>query len=69
MTLAHTEVQAMLDDTVRTFMADEGSISRELRVRRDDGQEGFGRELWRRFAEAASTGEVDSGSAMLKAVS
>ena len=69
MPLYHSEDQAMLADTVTGFMADEGAISKQLRRWRDAGcKDGFGHELWARFAEMGLTGmlvsEADGGLGM-----
>jgi alkylation response protein AidB-like acyl-CoA dehydrogenase len=69
MPLYHTEDQAMLADTVTGFMADEGAISKQLRRWRDaECKDGFGHELWAKFAEMGLTGmlvsEADGGLGM-----
>ncbi|HNJ46951.1 MAG TPA: acyl-CoA dehydrogenase family protein [Novosphingobium sp.] len=69
MPLYHTEDQAMLADTARQFMADEGAIARQLRHFRDIGcKDGFGHTLWKQFAELGFTGilvsEDDGGLGM-----
>ena len=69
MPLYHSEDQAMLADTVTGFMADEGAISKQLRRWRDaECKDGFGHELWARFAEMGLTGmlvsEADGGLGM-----
>ena len=52
-----TDDQKMLHDTARTFLADEGSISKQLRHWRDTGcKDGFGHGLWKQFAELGLTG-------------
>jgi alkylation response protein AidB-like acyl-CoA dehydrogenase len=49
--------QRMLQDTVRPFMADEGSIKKQLRHWRDTGcTDGYGTDLWKKFAELGLTG-------------
>ncbi len=58
--------QSMLRDTARSFMAEEGSITRQLRHWRDrDCKDGFGHALWRQFGEMGFTGilvdEADGG--------
>jgi alkylation response protein AidB-like acyl-CoA dehydrogenase len=58
--------QAMLRETARGFMAEEGAIAKELRRWRDNGcSDGFGRALWKQFAELGFTGiligEEDGG--------
>ena len=69
MPLYHTEDQAMLADTARQFMADEGAIAKQLRHFRDIGcKDGFGHALWKQFAELGFTGilvsEADGGLGM-----
>lgn len=69
MPLYHTEDQAMLADTARQFMADEGNIAKQLRHWRDiNCQDGFGHGLWKQFAELGFTGilvgEADGGLGM-----
>ena len=52
-----TDDQRMLADSVRPFMADEGSIRTQLRHWRDTQcSDGFGHELWKQFAELGLTG-------------
>jgi alkylation response protein AidB-like acyl-CoA dehydrogenase len=58
--------QAMLRDTARNFMAEEGAISKQLRRWRDRNcRDGFGHALWKQFAELGFTGilidETDGG--------
>jgi alkylation response protein AidB-like acyl-CoA dehydrogenase len=69
MPLYHTEDQAMLADTARGFMADEGNVAKQLRHYRDiDCKDGFGHALWKQFAELGFTGmlvaEGDGGLGM-----
>ncbi len=69
MPLYHSEDQAMLSDTARGFMADEGNIANGLRHWRDrDCPDGFGHALWKQFAEMGFTGmlldEADGGLGM-----
>ena len=69
MPLYHTEDQAMLADTARQFMADEGTIAKQLRHWRDTNcKDGFGHALWKQFAELGFTGilvaEADGGLGM-----
>ncbi len=69
MPLYHTDDQAMLADTVRSFMAEEGAIKPQLRHWRDkDCPDGFGHALWRQFAELGLNGilvpEADGGLGM-----
>ncbi|MBX9643253.1 MAG: acyl-CoA/acyl-ACP dehydrogenase [Novosphingobium sp.] len=66
MPLYHTEDQAMLADTARQFMAEEGNIAKQLRHYRDmNCKDGFGHALWKQFAELGFTGilvsEADGG--------
>jgi alkylation response protein AidB-like acyl-CoA dehydrogenase len=66
MPLYLTEDQVMLRDTARQLMADEGSISNQLRKYRDMGcRDGFGHALWKQLAELGFTGiligEADGG--------
>jgi alkylation response protein AidB-like acyl-CoA dehydrogenase len=69
MPLYHTDDQAMLADTARQFMADEGNIAKQLRHYRDiNCKDGFGHALWKQFAELGFTGilvaEADGGLGM-----
>ena len=69
MPLFYDEDQAMLADTATQFMAEEGSIKKQLRHWRDrDCKDGFGHELWKQFAEMGFTGilvgEEDGGMGM-----
>ncbi len=69
MPLYHTDDQAMLADTAKPFMAEEGSIQKQLRHWRDiNCKDGFGHDLWKRFAELGFTGmmvdEADGGLGM-----
>jgi alkylation response protein AidB-like acyl-CoA dehydrogenase len=49
--------QKMLQDTARSFLADEGGIAKQLRHWRDTGcKDGFGHGLWKQFAELGLTG-------------
>jgi alkylation response protein AidB-like acyl-CoA dehydrogenase len=66
MPLYLTDDQAMLRDSVREFMAAEGSIATQLRKYRDmNCKDGFGHALWKQFGEMGFTGilvdEADSG--------
>ena len=66
MPLYLTDDQAMLRDTARTFMAEEGAVSKQLRKYRDmNCKDGFGHGLWKQFAEMGFTGilidEADGG--------
>jgi alkylation response protein AidB-like acyl-CoA dehydrogenase len=57
MPLYLTEDQAMLRDTARGFMAEEGAIAKQLRHWRDTNcSDGFGSGLWKQFAEMGFTG-------------
>jgi alkylation response protein AidB-like acyl-CoA dehydrogenase len=57
MAMMLTDDQAMLRDTAREFLADEGTIKKQLRHFRDKGcKDGFGHDLWRRFGELGLNG-------------
>ncbi len=57
MPLYHDEDQAMLAETASQFMAEEGSIQKQLRHWRDrDCKDGFGHGLWEQMAELGFTG-------------
>src|SRR4051794_15969470 len=57
MPLYLTDDQAMLRDTARQLMADEGSIANQLRKYRDMGcKDGFGHALWKQLGELGFTG-------------
>lgn len=69
MPLYHTDDQAMLAETASQFMAEEGSISKQLRHWRDRNcKDGFGHGLWKQMAEMGFTGllvpEADGGLGM-----
>ena len=69
MPLYHNDDQAMLADSARGFMADQGAIAKQLRHFRDiDCKDGFGHALWTQFAEMGFTGmlvpEADGGLGM-----
>jgi alkylation response protein AidB-like acyl-CoA dehydrogenase len=69
MPLYHTEDQAMLADTARSFMSEEGTIAKQLRHWRDiQCKDGFGHGLWQQMAELGLTGilvgEADGGLGM-----
>jgi alkylation response protein AidB-like acyl-CoA dehydrogenase len=52
-----TDDQKMLQETAASFLAEEGSIAKELRHWRDIGcKDGFGHGLWKQFAELGLTG-------------
>lgn len=52
-----TDDQKMLQETAASFLAEEGSIARQLRHWRDTGcSDGFGHDLWKQFAELGLTG-------------
>jgi alkylation response protein AidB-like acyl-CoA dehydrogenase len=52
-----TEDQRLLEDTVRSFLAEEGAIKNQLRHWRDTGcTDGYGTALWKQFAELGLTG-------------
>jgi alkylation response protein AidB-like acyl-CoA dehydrogenase len=66
MPLYLTDHQAMLQETARSFMAEQGAIKSQLRYWRDRGcKDGFGHALWKQFAEMGFTGvlvpEADGG--------
>jgi len=66
MPLYLTDDQAMLRDTARGFIAEEGAIAKQLRHWRDTKcGDGFGHGLWKQFADMGFTGilidEVDGG--------
>ena len=47
-----TDDQKMLQETAASFLAEEGSIAKQLRHWRDIGcTDGFGHGLWKQFAE------------------
>src|SRR3954471_24887491 len=49
--------QVMLRDSARGFIAEEGSIAKQLRHWRDRNcKDGFGHGLWKQFAEMGFTG-------------
>ncbi|WP_284126218.1 acyl-CoA dehydrogenase family protein [Parerythrobacter aestuarii] len=69
MPLYHDDDQAMLAETASQFMAEEGSIAKQLRHWRDrDCKDGFGHGLWEQFGEMGFTGilvgEDDGGMGM-----
>src|SRR5881394_3529715 len=52
-----TDDQKMIQETARNFLAEEGSIAKQLRHWRDKGcTDGFGNGLWKQFAELGLTG-------------
>src|SRR6478736_278147 len=52
-----TADQKMLQETAASFLAEEGSIAKQLGHWRDIGcKDGFGHGLWRQFAELGLTG-------------
>jgi alkylation response protein AidB-like acyl-CoA dehydrogenase len=52
-----TDDQTMIQDTARSFLADEGSIAKQLRRARDANcPDGFRHALWKQFAELGLTG-------------
>ena len=52
-----TDDQKMLQETAASFLAEEGSIAKQLRHWRDIGcTDGFGHALWKQFAELGLTG-------------
>ena len=64
--------QKLIQDTARSFLADEGSIAKQLRHWRDKGcNDGFGHDLWKQFGELGLTGiciPESSGGAGMGAV-
>ncbi|MGB3754499.1 MAG: acyl-CoA dehydrogenase family protein [Parerythrobacter sp.] len=69
MPLYHDDDQAMLAETASNFMAEEGSIAKQLRHWRDRNcKDGFGHGLWEQFAELGLNGilvsEDDGGLGM-----
>ena len=64
-----TDDQRLLQDSVRPFMAEEGSIKKQLRHWRDTGcTDGYGTGFWKQFAELGLTGilipEAQGGSGL-----
>ena len=64
-----TDDQRLLQDSVRPFMAEEGSIKKQLRHWRDTGcTDGYGTDFWKQFAELGLTGilipEAQGGSGL-----
>ena len=52
-----TDDQKMLQETASSFLAEEGSIAKQLRQWRDsDCTDGYGTDLWKQFAELGLTG-------------
>ena len=52
-----TDDQKLIQETARQFLAEEGSIAKQLRHWRDTGcSDGFGTGLWKQFAELGLTG-------------
>ena len=52
-----TDDQKLIQDTARSFLAEEGGIARQLRHWRDTGcSDGFGTGLWKQFGELGLTG-------------
>ena len=69
MPLFHNEDQAMLADTARQFMAEEGNTTKQLRHwRARDCPDGFGHAIWKQMGELGFTGilvsEDDGGLGM-----
>ena len=69
MPLYHDDDQAMLADSASQFMAEQGSIQKQLRHWRDrECKDGFGHGLWEQFGEMGFTGilvdEDDGGLGM-----
>ena len=52
-----TDDQKLIQDTARGFLAEDGSIAKQLRHWRDTGcSDGFGTALWKQFGELGLTG-------------
>jgi len=52
-----TDDQKMLQETAASFLAEEGSIAKQLRHWRDIAcKDGFGHGLWKQFADLGLTG-------------
>ena len=52
-----TDDQRLIQETARQFLADEGTIAKQLRHWRDTGcSDGFGTALWKQFGELGLTG-------------
>ena len=52
-----TDDQKMLQETASSFLAEEGSIAKQLRKWRDSGcTDGYGTDLWKQFGELGLTG-------------
>src|SRR5215470_8482423 len=52
-----TDDQKMLQETAASFLADEGSIGKQLRHWRDAAcTDGYGTDFWKRFGELGLTG-------------
>ncbi|MFM9853283.1 MAG: acyl-CoA dehydrogenase family protein [Sphingomonadaceae bacterium] len=56
MPLYHSEDQAMLKDTARPFLAEQGSVKHLRALRDDNDPTGFSRDLWKQFAEMGFAG-------------
>ena len=62
-----TDDQKMLQDTARTFLAEEGTIKKQLRHWRDTGcNDGFGHALWKQFGELGLTGILFTDATSLR---
>ena len=64
-----TDDQKLIKETARQFLADEGSIAKQLRHWRESGcSDGFGTALWKQFGELGLTGicipEANGGAGM-----
>ena len=64
-----TDDQKLIKETARQFLADEGSIAKQLRHWRESGcSDGFGTALWKQFGELCLTGicipEANGGAGM-----
>jgi alkylation response protein AidB-like acyl-CoA dehydrogenase len=56
MPLYHTDDQAMLHDTARSFIADAAPVKHLRQLRDAHDKTGFSRDLWKQFAEMGFTG-------------
>lgn len=56
MPLFLNEDQSMLRDTARDFVADSAPVSHMRKLRDDNDQTGFSRDLWKQFADMGFTG-------------
>ena len=56
MALFLNDEQSMLRDTARDFVADSAPVSHMRKLRDDNDQTGFSRDLWKQFADMGFTG-------------